>query len=49
MPFYPILKTLFPKYVTTLKEIGLAMINLTLYGTNKKILECRDIVKLSKK
>ena len=48
VPFYPILKKLFPKYVTTLREIGLAMINVTLYGSDKKILECRDIVKLSK-
>ena len=48
-PFYPVWRTLFPKYVTTLKEIGLAMINATLYGSDKKILECRDIVKLSNK
>ena len=48
-PFYPVWKTLFPKYVTTLREIGLAMINVTLSGSDKKILECRDIVKLSKK
>ena len=46
-PFYPVWKTLFHKYVTTLSEIGLAMINVTLYGSDKKILECRDIVKLS--
>lgn len=48
-PFYTVWRTLFPKYVTTLKEIGLAMINVTLYGPDKKILECRDIVKLSNK
>ncbi len=46
-PFYPIWKTFFPKYVTTLKEIGIAMINVTLYGSDKKILECKDIVRLS--
>jgi uncharacterized protein YbjT (DUF2867 family) len=48
-PFYPLWKLLFPKYVTTLREIGLAMINETLYGSSKQILECRDIVQQSKK
>lgn len=48
-PFYPVFKKLFSKYVTTLKEIGLAMINVTLSGSEKKVLECKDIVELSKK
>ncbi len=43
-PFYPLWKLLFPKYVCTLKELGLSMINVTLYGSSKQILECRDIV-----
>jgi len=47
--FYPVLKFLFSKYATTLREIGLAMINVTMYGSEKKILECRDIVQLSKR
>lgn len=47
-PFYPVLRKLFPNYVTTLEEIGLAMINSVLKGCGKQILECRDIVKLSK-
>ena len=46
-PFYPIIKLLFSKYATTLKEIGLAMINITLYGSEKKVLECKDIVQQS--
>jgi nucleoside-diphosphate-sugar epimerase len=46
-PFYPIFRKLFPKYVVTLEEIGLAMINVTLVGSDKKVLECKDIVKLS--
>jgi uncharacterized protein YbjT (DUF2867 family) len=46
-PFYPVLKTLFPKYVVSLKELGKSMINVTLYGSEKKVLECKDIVKLS--
>jgi len=48
-PFYPVIKLLFSKYATTLKEIGSAMINVTLYGSDKKILECRDIVQQSKR
>ena len=45
VPFYPILKTLLPKYTVTLKEVGQAMINVTLYSPDKKILECVDIRK----
>jgi len=48
-PFYSVWKLLFPKYVCTLKELGLAMINSALYGSDKKILECKDIVQLSKR
>ena len=47
-PVYPIIKLLFSKYVTTLREIGLAMINVTLYGSEKNVLECKDIVQQSK-
>lgn len=46
-PLYPVLKSLFPKYVVTLKEIGRAMINAVLKGYDKKILECKDIRNLS--
>jgi hypothetical protein len=49
MPFYPILKTFFPKYVVTLEEVGRAMINVVQYGSDKKVLECTDIVGLSKR
>ena len=49
VPFYPVIKLLFSKYATTLKEIGLAMINVTLYGSDKKVLECRDIVQQSRR
>lgn len=48
-PFYPIFRKLFPKYVVTLEEIGLAMINVTLFGSDKKVLECKDIVQQSKR
>ena len=48
-PLYPVFKTLFPKYVCTLENLGLAMINSVLYGYEKNILENRDIALLSKK
>jgi hypothetical protein len=46
-PVYPVFKILFPNYVVSLEEIGKVMINVTLYGSEKKVLECKDIVKLS--
>ncbi len=49
VPLYPLIKLFFSKYATTLKEIGLAMINVSLYGSDKKILECKDISQVSKK
>jgi len=48
-PLIPLVKLLFPKYVCSLSEVGLAMINTATKGYNKKILEVRDIVKLAKK
>ena len=47
-PFYPIFRKLFPKFVVTLEEIGLAMINVTLFGSDKKVLECKDIAQIAK-
>ena len=44
-PFYPILKTLFPNYTVSLKEVGQAMIRVALDSPEKKILECVDIRK----
>lgn len=46
-PFYHILKLLFPKYVLTLEEVGIAMINSAINGYDKNILECEDIRKLT--
>jgi len=46
-PFYPLWKFLFPKYLVRLEEIGNAMVNVTLFGSDKKILECKNIVRLS--
>jgi len=46
---YPVWKFLFPKYVSTLKEIGLAMINAVSKGSDKNILFSTDIVELARK
>ncbi len=44
---YPLLKLLMSRYVTTLKEVSLGMINATIKGYEKQILECKDIVRLA--
>ncbi|MCB9208338.1 MAG: NAD-dependent epimerase/dehydratase family protein [Ignavibacteriales bacterium] len=41
--FYPIFEKLFPKYVISLEELGKSMINVTLNGYEKKVLENVDI------
>lgn len=46
---YPVLRPLFPKYVSTLKEVGTAMINSVTKGYEKPVLEVRDIVELAKR
>jgi uncharacterized protein YbjT (DUF2867 family) len=46
--FYLIFRLIIPKYVSTLKQLGLAMINSVIKGYNKHILEVPDIVELSK-
>ena len=45
---YPALRLLFPNFVSTLKELGIAMINAALQGNRKCVVEVKDIVKLSK-
>jgi hypothetical protein len=44
----PIINTISPKSVLTLKQVGDAMINVTLRGYEKNILEIKDILVLSK-
>jgi hypothetical protein len=46
---YPALRALFPGFVSTLKEVGTAMINSVIYGYEKPVLEVKDIVELAKK
>ncbi len=45
---YPALQRIFPTYVSTLSEIGLAMINSVQKGYPTPVLEVKDIVKLAK-
>jgi hypothetical protein len=42
-PFLPVLNAIFPNYLTTTEKIGRAMINVSMRGYPKKILEARDI------
>ncbi len=46
---YPIVRLIFPKYVSTLKEMCLAMINAVIKGYEKQVLEVKDIVVLAKR
>lgn len=46
---YPFLRAVFPKGTSTLKEVGIAMINTVTKGYDKSILEVKDIVALAKK
>lgn len=45
---YPPFRSLFPKFVSTMKELGLAMINSVIHGYEKHVLEVPDIIRLSK-
>lgn len=42
-PVLPLLKRLFPKYVTTTQQIGIAMLKIARQGTPKPVLENDDI------
>ena len=44
----PVIKKLTPKYICSLKELGIAMINAAITGFDKSILEVPDIISLSK-
>jgi hypothetical protein len=45
---YPFFRMVFPKFVSTLSELGLAMIHAASRGYEKQIIEVNDIVKLAK-
>ena len=45
---YPFFRKVFPNMVSTLAELGQAMINVTRFGYDKQILEVKDIIDLAK-
>ena len=45
---YKPIRTIFPQFVCTLKELGTAMIRASIQGYSKSILEVKDIVALAK-
>jgi uncharacterized protein YbjT (DUF2867 family) len=45
---YPVLRAVMPNTVSTLRELGLAMINAARIGYAKPVLEVKDIVELSR-
>ena len=47
-PFYPLLRFIFPKYISTTEEVGQAIINAVLYGVDRQVLESKDIIQLAK-
>jgi hypothetical protein len=48
-PLFPLARALFPNWFCTLAEVGLAMINAAIIGYDKKVLDVKDIVELSKR
>jgi hypothetical protein len=42
-PLWPVLRALFPAYVTTTEIIGKAMLEVARHGAPKQVLENRDI------
>jgi uncharacterized protein YbjT (DUF2867 family) len=44
---YPAWKTLFPRYVCTLEDLGLAMVQVAREGSPAPIVECEDIARLA--
>jgi uncharacterized protein YbjT (DUF2867 family) len=48
-PLFPLWKLFFGKYVVKLEDVGRAMINVTISGHKKPILECAEITQLANK
>jgi hypothetical protein len=46
---YPVVRKVFPNFVSTLGELGQAMLNITLRGYSRPILEVKDIVATAQK
>ena len=48
-PLFPLLRTLFPRYVTSTEEVGRAMLEVAKHGAPKPILESPDIIALGRR
>jgi hypothetical protein len=48
-PLYPLLRRLFPRYVTTTEQLGRAMISVAKTSATKRVLESNDINAISAK
>jgi hypothetical protein len=48
-PLYPLLRRLFPRYVTTTEQLGRAMISVAKTSATKRVLEINDINAISAK
>jgi len=46
-PFYSLIRKIFPSFISSLKELGLAMINSVTKGYDSQVLEVKDIVRLA--
>jgi uncharacterized protein YbjT (DUF2867 family) len=46
-PLFPVLRALFPRYVTTTEEVGHAMLEVAKHGAPERVLESRDIIALA--
>jgi hypothetical protein len=49
LPLFPVLRGLFSNYISSMHDVGLAMINSVRTGYKKPILEVKDINQLAKR
>jgi len=47
-PITPLMRALFPQYITTTEEVGIAMLRVAHSGYEKKIIESADLVKIAR-
>ena len=47
-PITPLLRRLFPQYITTTEEVGVAMLRIARLGYSKPILEMADLIRTAR-
>jgi hypothetical protein len=47
-PLFPVLRALFPRFVTTTEEVGRAMLEVAKHGAPKRVIENADIIALGR-